>query len=289
VSIPAVTGLLPHQLAAPPAESTTDEVTDQLVSELHARTGLDVSRYRRATVERRINNRMLAVGVSCRAEYLQLLRQNDSEARNLLERITIKVSRFYRNAAVFDALACLLPSLRCGGGAAPLRVWSAGCGRGEEPWTLAMLLEAAGIPGHVLATDVDRSSLASARLGAYREDSLRELPRVLRDAYLLPNAGAEFRIDDKLRARVEFAVHDLTAETPPTAGSRFDLILCRNVLIYFGALTQQRVFQSLRRTLAPGGILCLGEAEWPMHEAASCFETESASLRIFRRAESDAS
>src|SRR5690606_23549381 len=108
----------------------------------------------------RIQSRMTSVGVASLAEYGRLLESSEREAFELLERITIKVSRFYRNRAAFELIRTrLLPALARRG--ERLRVWSAGCGRGEEAWSLAMLLEDAGLEGTVHASDVDPGALAA--------------------------------------------------------------------------------------------------------------------------------
>jgi chemotaxis methyl-accepting protein methylase len=229
---------------------------------------------------------MISVGESSLGAYLQRLRADAEEASRLLERLTIKVSRFYRNARTFDFLMSeVIPTLAkmCDG--APLRVWSAGCGCGEEAYTLAMLLDRAGVAGTVEATDIDPAALAFARVGIYRAEALAELPQYLAGAYLEPLEGkgeSRYRVGDALRERVHFSHHDLTAVAPHT-GASFDLVCCRNVLIYLGRDAQQHAFEILNVALRNGGFLCIGEAEWPLPEVSDDLASQGCQTQVFRR------
>ncbi len=256
----------------------------EVLQALRHKTGVDFSRYRRATVLRRIRNRMVSAGIDSLSDYLGLLCQRPGEAGRLLERLTIKVSRFYRNVRSFDLLRDeVLPLLARARGKQPLRLWSAGCGRGEEAWTLAMLLEHAGIAGDVLASDIDRGSLAEAARAVYRPELLADLPANLAAAYLEPVAGgSSYRLREGLRSRVRFVRHDLLHGEPP-ARQPFDLVCCRNVLIYLEPQAQSLVFRALCSTLAPGGYLCLGEAEWPSAEVLARLRCVGRNAQVWRQ------
>jgi chemotaxis methyl-accepting protein methylase len=250
------------------------------------RTGCDFSTYRPGTVYRRIQNRMISVGVSSFVDYLALLEANDDEVPRLVERLTIKVSRFYRNAPTFDLLRnVVVPACATRRGGEPLRVWSAGCGFGEEAYTLAMLLDTAGVAGEVVASDVDPAALAVGRTGIYEPESVVELPRDLRDRYLEPvreDQRERYRVCDALRSRVRFVRHDLTADIPLLPTGSVDLVCCRNVLIYLQRETQERTLQAIRTVVAHGGFLCLGEAEWPPAAVAASLESLGHRVRCFR-------
>lgn len=272
-------------LAAPCVETLVpqaDGIVDDIIAVVRQRTGIDFSQYRRATIERRIGNRMISIGASSLRAYLECLRVDSEEATRLLQRLTIKVSRFYRNARTFDALAAdTLPALAQARGDAPLRIWSAGCGHGEEAYTLAMLMDTAGVAGTIDATDIDAAALVVARRGVYRPDAFDELPPVLMNAYLDPAGVDGYRVRDAARERVRFMRHDLTAS--PVDAASYDLICCRNVLIYFDRTAQQRAFELLRGALAPDGYLCLGEAEWPLPGVVEEFAPQAHKTQIFRR------
>jgi chemotaxis methyl-accepting protein methylase len=269
-------------LDAPLEPSASDLATvAAILAVVRERTGIDFAPHRPATLHRRLANRMMLAGVKTLPEYLRLLAATESEAGRLVERLSIKVSRFYRNPPVFDRLRrAILPSLARAGSAEPLRLWSAGCGRGEEAYTLAMLLDEIGVEGDVEATDIDASALAEGRLGLYPAAAAAELPADLRDRHLEAVRGERLRVREPLRRRVRFAFHDVAAGGPPAP--RFHLVLCRNVLIYLRREAQERALRTLRRALSPGGVLCLGEAEWLSAEAAESLETLDRKGRIFR-------
>jgi chemotaxis protein methyltransferase CheR/two-component system CheB/CheR fusion protein len=265
-------------LSAPEAETLA-----AILSALREKTGTDFSEYRHPTVVRRVRNRMMSVGATTFAEYLERVRTSSAEADALLDRITIKVSRFYRNAAVFDRIRSeVLPARSVAAGMRPLRIWSAGCGRGEEAYTLAMLLEHGSIPGSVVASDIDRKALEAAETGIYPSESTRELPADLARQYLEPigEGARRLRVTPGIRKRVSLRVDDLAASTP-AAQARFDLVCCRNVLIYLSPPAQRRVLDRIAGTLAPGGYLVLGEAEWPSPDALAGLGVVCPRLRIF--------
>lgn len=254
---------------------------------MRERAGIDFADYRQATIARRIRNRMIAAGVDAWPDYLARLRADPAEAALLLERLTIKVSRFYRNASTFEHLArVVIPRLALERGAA-LRIWCAGCGRGEEAYSLAMLLHEAGVAGSVLATDLDPTALRDAAAASYTEAALDELPPALRQRHLEPlgdGARPRFRVAEPIRRRVAFAVHDVLTMPPPEPGV-FDLVSCRNVVIYFAAPAQRRVFRTLAAALAPAAFLCIGEAEWPDAELAASLLPSGGKTQVFQLGE----
>lgn len=264
--------------------SPGDQGAFQRILELvHRKTGTDFGCYRPATVTRRVLNRMISVRSDSFEHYLGLLTENDGEARQLAERITIKVSRFYRNALSFDLLRQnVLADLAARVVDRPLRIWSAGCAYGEEAYTLAMLLEEAGLPGQIEASDIDLGALQTAAAGIYRRAAFDELPEGLFSRFV-GRAGDGYQVDAGLRKRVRFSVHDLTSTAAlPWSAADFDLILCRNVLIYFSPEVKERALLLVRSALRPDGYLCLGEAEWPLPCIAPTVTTLAHKARIFR-------
>lgn len=256
-------------------------IVERALALLRERRGVDFSGYRRSTMERRLANRMIAAREIDGDRYLALLEASESEVEALTANLAIKVSRFYRNAATFDVLASTtIPALRKCFGDAPLRVWSAGCALGEEAYSLAMLLREGD---SIDATDVDAHALAAARRGEYGRAALGEIPPAFEQEFFEPagDGSGALAIAKPLRERVRFLQHDLVAaERPP--GGPYHLVCCRNVLIYFTRPLQLRVTRLLIDGLAPGGVLCLGEAEWPLDERGQ-LETIDRRNRIFRR------
>ncbi len=264
------------------ATISDEAALDSILTLVRTRTGLDFSGYRRPTMQRRVRNRMVSVGAGGFAAYLGVLQGSRAETSALVDRLTIKVSRFYRNAPAFDLLRrAVLPSL-AKGARGPLRLWSAGCGRGEEPYTLAMLLEESGIPGSVLATDIDEGALAHGVRGVYAEAALEELPAELRARFLedVPGREGHWRVAQAVRARASWRQDNLAHEG--IEKERFDLISCRNVLIYLDRPTQERVFSRIAGSLLSGGHLLLGEAEWPSPALLEKLASVAPRSRLFR-------
>jgi chemotaxis methyl-accepting protein methylase len=253
----------------------------ELVRLVALRTGVDLGGLRPAMLARRAAHQIAASGAASAAEYLDLLRSDAAEPARLLERLTIKVSRLFRNPATYEAIAArVLPELRRSGEGRPLRVWSAGCARGEEAWGLAMLCAASGAGWSVLGTDVDRAALARARAATYAAADAAEVPAPLAARHLVPRPGGAVGVHPDLSRHVRFEPHDLAA--PPPRGGPFDLVACRNVLIYYLAERQGRILASLLASLAPGGFLVLGEAEWPLPAALERLAVVDRGCRIFR-------
>lgn len=252
---------------------------------LRVRDGLDLSGYRRATVERRIRNRVISAGAPSLAAYAERLRADAAESARLVERLTIKVSRLFRNAAAFEALSV---ALAADVDVAPRRLtaWSAGCACGEEVYSLAMVLAELGQPGGgppaVVGTDVDPGALAAAREAVYAEAALAELPAPVRNRWLERAPPAAWRPVPAVRARAAFERHDLARAARPPGSGRFDVVACRNTLIYFDPPLQRRAFALLCEGLAPGGLLFLGEAEWPPPELAPRLRPLDRRHRLFR-------
>jgi chemotaxis methyl-accepting protein methylase len=256
-------------------------VTDGILQVVRRIAGVDFSGYRPQTVERRIRTRMMDLGIDQLVQYLGLLHDSTEEVQFLIGRLTIKVSRFYRNPPVFDALrADVLPQLARLG--RPVRLWSAGCGRGEEAYTLAMLLEEAGLAGEVIATDIDPLALRAAQEASFDEAALTDLPPSLaaRFLHVSTRRANTNEVSDAVKARVTFQHADLTASAP-SGMAPFDLVCCRNVLIYWNAPLQRAIFSRLLSHLHGGGWLCLGEAEWPDRAAGARLDVVAARLRLF--------
>ncbi|MBI5838268.1 MAG: protein-glutamate O-methyltransferase CheR [Candidatus Eisenbacteria bacterium] len=186
----------------------------------------------------------------------------------VLDRVTTHETSFFRDRGPFDALRDrVFPELAVRlGRARPIRVWCAACSTGQEPYSVAMLAResAPGIANHsleILATDVSRDSVARAYSGVYSQMEVNRglSPERLR-RYMEPE-GRHWRVTRPIREMVMFRQHNLVLEPPPLGG--FDVVLCRNVLMYFGLDVRPRVFAALHDALHPGGYLFLGAAESP--------------------------
>jgi chemotaxis protein methyltransferase CheR len=185
---------------------------------------------------------------------------------NLVDQVTIKETFFLRERRQLDAIAwrLLLERARAAG-SGEIRVWSAACATGEEPYTLAILASEAFAPGDpplsILGTDISTAALEGALAGRYRERSVRTVEPALRRRYF-EEKGDQFLVGERLRRLVRFAPHNLAHDPiPPLGESPFDLIVCRNVLIYFDRETVERAIDGLERALRPDGMLILGSAD----------------------------
>jgi len=247
--------------------------------------GFRCDAYKQGCIRRRIGARMRARGVHRYDAYAALLRRDPAESQRLLDALTIHVSRFYRNTETWDAIgAAVLPAL-WGRRAGRLRCWSAGCAAGEEPYTLAMLLlEQAGRPGSpplqsvIDATDYDGASLERAAGGSYSRTAIKDLPARWIRRYFEGHDPVVLAPD--VRRLVRLARHDLTRDPPPAPP--YDLVLCRNVAIYFDSPTQERILSLLTDALAPGGCLILGKVETIRGEARARLVLENTRERIYR-------
>jgi chemotaxis methyl-accepting protein methylase len=272
----------------PPADpeagipAVDDPAFGEILQLLRERTGTDFASYRLPTVARRTVNRMISVGAATYADYLQFLRQREGEAARLLEHVTIKVSRFYRHVPTFGALRRqVLPELARQADSRPLTVWSIGCGCGEEPYTLAMLFAEAGLSCVIEATDIDPAALQRAAHGYFADAALFELPKDLRERYMVRVDGF-YEVSPALREQVRFSHHDILSSRPPPGSGEFDLVCFRNLLIYLGHEVQEPALHSARRAVRNEGYLCLGEAEWPTPAIAATLAPLAHETRIFR-------
>lgn len=243
--------------------------------------------YKERCVRRRIGVRMRACGVHTFADYARVLDHDTGEYDRLLDALTINVTKLFRNADAWSTLETrVLPQLFAAS-RRPVRIWSAGCASGEEAYSLAALAhahcEAHGVPAsgavEVLGTDVDRASLRAAAAGVYDSAAFLEAPSPIRARYFTP--GYPARVGPELRAITHFAQHDLLRDPPP-AGP-WDLIVCRNVVIYFDRESQEALFERFHGALAPGGSLFLGRVETLLGRVRALYAPFDHRQRIFRR------
>ncbi len=246
----------------------------------------DIGMYKDRCLKRRIAGRVRALGLHDPQAYLRVLRQSEAELDALLTALTIHVSQFFRNPSMFALLERkILPDLITQARAAgrrELRLWSAGCSSGEEAYSLALVVDELGpspLPVQILGTDLSPGILKVAREGLFDPQRLAEVSPGVRSRYFRTE-GARLRLDQEIRARVRFSCHDLlSAPDYPRA----DLILCRNVLIYFSREEQDRILSRFAAALPEGGVLVLGKAEMLLGEARNLFRAESPAERIYRK------
>jgi chemotaxis protein methyltransferase CheR len=224
-------------------------------------TGVDLAQYRQAQLRRRLDALMQRVGVSSFQQYARLLERDPARLQQFRDYFTINVTEFFRDPDRFRALETeILPMLLAE--RPNLHVWSAACSTGAEPYSVAILLHELAPHGHhrVLATDVDATALACARRGAgYRPAELRHVrPDRLARYFERSADDGSYAVRPEIKALVVYREHDLLGPAP---GSGYDLILCRNVVIYFTDAAKAGLYERLAAALRPGGVLFVGGTE----------------------------
>jgi two-component system CheB/CheR fusion protein len=279
----------PASRGSDPSEFECDSILE-IVARLR---GLDLRDYRRPTLARRIASRVGTSGLDVR-EYERRLPHDPRELDVLAGELLVQVTSFFRDPAVFLGLEkAVAPSLLATtSDREVLRAWAVGAATGEEAYSLAMVLsdacEKEGRRYEVLATDRSGPALESAREGRYSEDEAAPVPASLRERFFRRD-GERLQVVDHLRDHVRFTEHDLMElRLAPREAvlASFDLVLCRNVLIYFDARYQERACERFSTVVRPGGALVLGHAESLRPNVAARFVPfpgVDGSLRIYQR------
>jgi len=296
-----------HALSEAPAEGDgrrlPADALAAIVALVRERRGIDLRDRRTEPLERAVAGRVVATGAKGAAAYVDRLREDPAEVGRLAAAALVGATSFFRDPPVFEALErAVLPALFARAGRdGEVRAWTVGTATGEEAYTVAMLLAEARAalatvdPGccgfSVLATDVDEGALDVARAGRYPADGAGTVPARLRGRWLGPAVAGRVEVAPELRSRVTFARHDvvgprLAPREAVIAG--FDLVLCRNVLIYFDGRLARNALDRLAAVLRPGGALVLGPADAPGAGPGPAFEPWPGPVReapIYRRRE----
>jgi len=235
---------------------------------VHEESGIALSPAKRALLMARTAKRVRALGLAGYDEYLRALEADESglELAEFLDAVSTNVTSFFREPEHFDFVRAFVDqSIKAG--RTRLRVWSAGCASGEEPYSLAMtILDAAGtrsLDARVLATDINTHTLAAARLGEYSDVKVRSVPVRLRNQYMERRGSREDRTwiaGDEVRRLVLFRRLNLARAPFPMTGP-LDIVFCRNVMIYFDQDTRRRLLGEVHRLMRSGGLLIVGHAE----------------------------
>jgi two-component system CheB/CheR fusion protein len=258
-----------------------------LLEQVRARSGIDFSTYKEPTIRRRLQRRMLDTNNNTLEDYTRYLRRHAEEYDRLANSFLIKVTDFFRDADLFNHLReQMLPALirEARGSGSELRLWSAGCATGEEAYSLAILVsellgeELNNFTVRIFATDLDAEAVAFARRGVYPGSALKNMSAQLQDRYFT-RSDSGWEVRKAVRGMVIFGQHDLGQRAP---FPRIDLVLCRNVLIYFTPELQRRSLQLFAFALRDSGYLVLGKSEStsPLPEHFSLVHPR---LKIFRR------
>ncbi|WP_174734011.1 CheR family methyltransferase [Mesobacillus harenae] len=231
---------------------------DQFKEYIYRKTGINLSLYKEAQMKRRLTTLYQKKGFKSFREYTLGLNQQPQLLLELLDRMTINVSEFYRNSKRWQVLEQkILPKLM--ENSRHLKIWSAACSTGEEPYTMAMMLSGF-LPLskiRILATDLDENVIAKAKLGVYSERSLTEVPEQVAEKFF-SKEGAFYLVSDEIKKTVTFKKQNLLSDP---FGLDYDLIICRNVLIYFTEEAKDQLYRKFSSALKTGGILFVGSTE----------------------------
>ncbi|HDD44973.1 MAG TPA: protein-glutamate O-methyltransferase CheR [Candidatus Desulfofervidus auxilii] len=268
-----------------------------ILKKLKEKTGYDFSQYRQGTIKRRIAKRLWTIGVKDIQTYITILERDLNECKRLIQELTIKVSQFFRNPYVFEILnIMILPEILeikkkqkdC-----MIRIWSAGCAYGEEAYSIAMLLMEHlkqkkifnDYKISIFATDIDEKALIKAKQGIYDEEAVLEVKKKFLDKYFIYNGL--YKVTDEIKQLVNFYEHDVTSQRQiaPPGGviCNYDMILCRNLLIYLSDPLQKRVISNFSKSLNPGGYLILGESEYIPKEFEEIFILKDRHGKIYQK------
>lgn len=252
-----------NELAPPELSRTQFETIRRLIREI---CGISIQPGKATLVRGRLSKRLRALGLASFEAYLDLIRRDSGELSEMVNALTTNKTGFFREPEHFDYLRqTVLPAMLEHRG--PIRIWSAGCSSGEEPYTIAMVLRDAMTDAdwarvRILGTDISTRVLAAAREGVYTKEAAGAVPPLLAQRYfsrVRQDAGMAFRVKDELRSVVRLA--RLNLKDPWPMQGPFDLIVCRNVMIYFDRQTQQHLVERFWDLLRPGGHLFVGHSE----------------------------
>lgn len=256
----------------------------------------DFEAYQSGMLKRRIENRIIKTGAKNLENYFSYLQNTLGEPSQLIDNFMIHVSEFFRDSLCFEILSKeIIPKIileKEQKGDKYLRIWSAGCSYGEEAYTLAILLneqvlkEKVDITINIFATDIDNEALKIADYGEYLAESIGNVKFGLYKKYFTEKNGKHL-ISDEIKKMVQFSRYDLldTHSYAPSDSvfGDFDLIVCRNVLIYFNLKYQNHIFSKLYKSLKSNGILMLGEAEVPVNHYNEQFKKITKNCKIFKK------
>lgn len=243
---------------------------EEFIRNIKMLTGIDLALYKEGQMKRRLTTLYEKRGYHSFREYYKDIQTNSGVLNEFLDRMTINVSEFYRNAKRWEVLERkILPGLLAR--KKKLKIWSAACSTGEEPYTIAMILSNL-VPLsqiEILATDLDENVLARAKLGLYPERSLNEVPEEIKRKYF-EKRDEFYRVDDEIKRRVTFKKQNLLADR---FEQEFDLIVCRNVLIYFTEEAKNLLYEKFSASLKSGGVFFVGSTEQIFTPGKYQFET----------------
>lgn len=236
-------------------------------------TSIDLNAYKEQQMKRRIDTLISRNKISGYEDFVKALKADKELFEEFVSYLTINVSEFYRNPEQWELMDKQFIPMLIEKFGKNLKIWSAACSTGDEPYSLVMALSR-HLPLNqikIIATDIDKQILAQAKVGIYNEKSITSVPKDLRDKYFT-KIGNSYQISNEIKSRVDFRQHNLIKDPYP---DRCDFIICRNVLIYFTEEAKDDVFRKFCKSLKTGGFLFIGSTEQIMNHREMGYERKN--------------
>lgn len=243
-------------------------IFDQFRTIIYQTSGIALNEKKESLVAARIGKRMRALGIQSHKEYLEIVKSNETgeEIAEMLDAISTNVTSFFREQTHFQFVETVFKNW-LDQGQKIFRFWSAASSTGEEPYTLAMVIKEAmadhKVDIKILGTDINTKVIQTCRKGVYKEEKMRSVPPVLRDKYadyMMIDGIFSYVIKPELKQLISFCRLNLSKPPFPMSGP-FDIVFCRNVMIYFDDEVRKRLLDEIYRLIKPGGYLLVGHAE----------------------------
>jgi chemotaxis protein methyltransferase CheR len=265
----------------------SDKCLPELILDVQKRLKIQLTSYKQDYIKRRLLSRMNSTRSKDFCEYHQYLKSHPEEEEKLRNALTINVTKFFRDLDVFDLVKkeifpAILRDKRS------LKIWSAGCSSGEEPYTYAIILHEMGktgpaFNGAIIATDIDEEMLKKARIGAYEKGALENMSESQLSRHFDKKEDGKYYVKDHIKQVVKFQSHDLMSTTP--IGRMMDMVSCRNVTIYFNEQQKKDLVKLVHDSLAKDGFYIMGMSEYMAKDVEHLFKAYKPMLKVFQKIE----
>ncbi|VUT27847.1 MAG: chemotaxis methyltransferase CheR [Candidatus Syntrophoarchaeum sp. GoM_oil] len=265
-----------------------DKYFEDLKDKVNNSVAFDCQQYKDSYLKRRFAIRMRSNNVTSYRDYMKLLDYNQKEYEQLLDTLTVNVTEFMRDTQVYDAFSNVLRDLattKKREGDKTIKIWSAGCSSGEEPYSIAILIKKvlgvmhSDVVTQIIATDIDDGSLDKARAGLYKQDALKNMKENEIRMYFTKEEDL-YRVNNNLKRMIRFKKHDLIREREI---GYCDVIFCRNVVIYFSREQQNELYMKFYKGLKDGGYFIAGKSETLVGESATLLKTINAREKLYQK------
>jgi chemotaxis protein methyltransferase CheR len=259
----------------------------ELILDVQKRLKIQLTNYKQDYIKRRLLSRMNSTRSKDFAEYHQYLRTHPEEEEKLRNALTINVTKFFRDLEVFDLVKkeifpAILKDKRT------IKIWSAGCSSGEEPYTYAIILYELGktgpaFNGSIIASDIDEEMLKKAKLGIYEKNALENMTETQIAKHFDKKEDGKFYLKDHIKQVVRFQPHDLMTSGP--VSRMMDMVSCRNVTIYFNEQQKKDLVKLVHESLGKDGFYIMGMSEYMAKDVEHLFKPYKPMLKVFQRVE----